>query len=70
MFKSVVVKVMLSLAISACDSGLYDHIAHRDDGSPTGSLLSGTDTGVNPNSSIGDAGIGSNKEFGSPGSSH
>ena len=44
---------LLLFALAACDSGPYDPSAHRRADAPTGSLLSGTDTGVDQNGNIG-----------------
>ena len=53
--------------LAACDS-TYTPSAHRHDDASTGSLLSGTDTGVNPNGSMNDPSIKSN--FGSQNTGH
>ena len=55
--------VMLA-SLAACDTGPYTPSAHRDAEASTGSMLSGTDTGVNANGSMNDPSIRSN--FGGP----
>ena len=68
MLKPIATVTLVAISVSACDAGPYDRTARHDDGASTGSLLSGTDTGVNANGAISNTGIGSNKGFGSPGS--
>lgn len=53
--------------LAACDS-TYTPSAHHHDDASTGSLLSGTDTGVNPNGSMNDPSLRSN--FGSQNTGH
>jgi hypothetical protein len=50
------------LGVAACDN-TYTPSAHHQDNASTGSLLSGTDTGVNPNTGMNDPSVKSN--FGS-----
>ncbi len=50
------------LGVAGCDN-TYTPSAHHQDDASTGSLLSGTDTGVNPNTGLNDPSVKSN--FGS-----
>ena len=67
MIKSIGLMALMSLALSACDTGPYNPSARHQADSSTGSMLSGADTGVNNNGSLSDTSIGSNKGFGAPG---
>ena len=51
---------LLLFALAACDTGPYDPAAHHQADASTGSLLSGTDTGVNANGSVADPSISNN----------
>ena len=55
------------LGVAACDN-TYTPSAHHHDDASTGSLLSGTDTGVNPNTGLNDPSVKSN--FGSGNTGH
>ena len=56
--------IVCMLMLAACDN-TYTPSAHHQADASTGSLLSGTDTGVNPNGSGSDPSISSNR--GAPG---
>ncbi len=52
--------VVMLTGLAACDAGPYTPSAHRDAEASTGSMLSGTDTGVNANGNMNDPSIRSN----------
>lgn len=63
-----VLVLVLPLLAAACDAGPYDPSAHHhSEDASTGSLLPGTDTGVNPNGGVGDPSIRSSIGAGAPG---
>ncbi len=57
---SIITLFALTMLMSACSTGPYDPAAHHHADTSTGSMLSGTDAGTNPNGSFGDPGIRSN----------
>ena len=60
------VSIACLLGLAACDA-TYTPSAHHQDDASTGSLLSGTDTGVNPNSGMSDPSVRSNSGSGNTG---
>ncbi|WP_428374834.1 hypothetical protein [Lichenicoccus sp.] len=62
-----VASIACLLSVAACDN-TYTPSAHHQDAASTGSLLSGTDTGANPNGTMNDPSLKSN--FGSGNTGH
>ena len=54
------------LLLASCNAAVPGEMAHRRAAAPTGSLLSGADTGADENGSIADPSIRSNLEAGAP----